>query len=107
MKKANLEISIEKHWKMKFLIVCFFICIANAIANKEQTDTLKKEIKIQQTILDEQHLNEELPTLDRNASQKLLFIVYRHGERSLAIKFPNDDNAFNSTLWPDGDGILY
>lgn len=32
--------------------------------------------------------------------------IFRHGERTLAIKYPTDEYALNITFWPDGDGQL-
>lgn len=33
-------------------------------------------------------------------------MYFRHGERTLAVKFPTDEYAMNSSVWPDGDGMI-
>lgn len=88
---------------MNFFIFSFFICTVCASVLDKRTAS-KDSIKSK--ILNSINSFQNQPVLDKNATLKLLFIVHRHGERTLAMKFPTDPYALNASAWPDGDGQL-
>lgn len=95
---------------MKFLIFVTLVCAVNAFSAKIIDHKVVNELLAEKDRPNQLKSNENVlindPVLSANASQKLLFIVHRHGERTLAIKFPNDEYALNSSYWKDGDGQL-
>lgn len=76
--------------------------VAKRVVRQEIKRGVKREAPLRFVFSDEK----DEPVLEANATRKLTFIVFRHGERTLAIKFPTDPLAFNASYWPDGDGQL-
>jgi len=86
------------------IYLAIFLFFISAI----RADTVKKTTEeIEKPNLSSFHYfhTENTRLLDSNATLKLLFVVHRHGERTLANKFL-DEYTMNGTYWPDGDGQL-
>lgn len=80
-------------------MIKFFILLQFIIFIVAKTQKTNDSNKYNSDLYEDQ----KLKISNQNASLKLLFIVHRHGERTLAIKFPTDEYAMNASLWP---GIL-
>ena len=93
--ESKSRIVLKLFLMMKLLV---FLLLVGAVCAKvvQNGRTAKRETKIRSTDLDEN----DAPVLEQNATRKLTFIVFRHGERTLAIKYPTDPYAFNASLWP-------